>query len=185
MGDEAIFLRYKAAAAALLGALTALWGWFGWLVVVWTALMLADWLVGSAVAARQGRWSSEGLRNGAWHKGGQIVVVGVALVADWLIGTLLENLPGVTLPFAYGVLLGPLVIVWYVIGELGSLAEHAVSMGAPVPGWLPEILELSRSAVDRAGEAAAGREEPAGEDGGGPECAHPEDGDGIGYGRGC
>lgn len=183
MRDESIFLRYKAAAAALLGALTALWGWFGWLAVVWTALMLADWLVGSAVAARQGRWSSEGLRTGAWHKGGQIVVVGVALVTDWLIGTLLENLPGVTLPFAYGVLLGPLVIVWYVIGELGSLAEHAVSMGAPVPGWLPGILELGRSAVDRAG-AAAGRERPAGGGEGGPECEHPEDGDGIGYGRG-
>ena len=185
MGDESIVLRYKAAAAAFLGTLTALWGWFGWLVVVWTALMLADWLVGSAVAAREGRWSSEGLRAGAWHKGGQIVVVGVALVTDWLIGTLLQNLPGVTLPFAYGVLLGPLVMVWYVIGELGSLAEHAVSMGAPVPGWLPEILELGRGAVDRAGEAATktqgtgSREEMAGEPGR-TEAGHSEGGNGIG-----
>lgn len=136
----------------ILGTLTALWGWFGWLVIVWAALMLADWLIGSAVAAKEGKWSSARMRAGAWHKGGQIVIVCVALVADWLIGTLLHNLPGVELPFTYGVLIGPLVIVWYVIGELGSLAEHAVKMGAPVPGWLPGLLEAGKTAVDKVGE---------------------------------
>lgn len=60
------------------------------------------------------------------------------------------------LPFTYGVLLGPLVIVWYVIGELGSLAEHAVAMGAPVPGWLLRLLAASRDAVDGAAEKIAG-----------------------------
>lgn len=92
------------------------------------------------------------MRAGVWHKGGMIVIVCVALIADWLIGTLLGNLPGVELPFTYGVLLGPLVIVWYVIGELGSLAEHAVAMGAPVPGWLPKVLEAGKDAVDHVGE---------------------------------
>lgn len=150
-------LRLKGMAAGILGLLTALWGWFGWLVVVWAALMLADWLIGSAVAARDGRWSSARMRAGAWHKGGMILVVCVALVADWLVGTLLGNLPAVELPFTYGVLLGPLVIVWYVIGELGSLAEHAVDMGAPVPGWLRKVLELSRDAIDKAGEAVTGQ----------------------------
>ena len=123
------------------------------MVAVWAALMFADWVIGSAVAARDGKWSSAKMRAGAWHKGGMILIVCVALVADWLIGTLLENLPGVALPFTYGVLLGPLVMVWYVIGELGSLAEHAVTMGAPVPGWLTGVLEAGREAVDRAGEA--------------------------------
>ena len=37
--------------------------------------------------------------------------------------------------------------------ELGSLAEHAVSMGAKIPGWLPRILAISKEAVDAAGEA--------------------------------
>lgn len=150
-------LRLKGMAAGILGLLTALWGWFGWLVVIWAALMLADWLIGSAVAARDGRWSSARMRAGAWHKGGMILVVCVSLVADWLVGTLLGNLPAVELPFTYSVLLGPLVIVWYVIGELGSLAEHAVDMGAPVPGWLRKVLELSRDAIDKAGEAVTGQ----------------------------
>ncbi len=152
MNQEAVVMRWKLYVSAVLGTLTALWGWFGWLVVVWAGLMLADWLIGSAVAAKDGRWSSEKMRSGAWHKGGMILIVCVALVADWLIGTLLHNLPMVELPFQYGVLLGPLVIVWYVVGELGSLAEHAVAMGAPYPAWLPRILEAGKDAVDKVGE---------------------------------
>lgn len=152
MNQEAVVMRWKLYVSAVLGTLTALWGWFGWLVVVWAGLMLADWLIGSAVAAKDGRWSSEKMRSGAWHKGGMILIVCVALVTDWLIGTLLHNLPMVELPFQYGVLLGPLVIVWYVVGELGSLAEHAVAMGAPYPAWLPRILEAGKDAVDKVGE---------------------------------
>lgn len=140
----------------ILGTLTALWGWFGWLVVVWAALMLADWLIGSAVAAKDGKWSSAKMRAGAWHKGGMILIVCVAMAADWLIGTILHNIPGVELPFTYTVLLGPLVIVWYVIGELGSLAEHGVAMGAPVPQWLVKFLSMSKEAIDSAGEALSG-----------------------------
>lgn len=149
-------LHIKTVITGLIGFLTALWGWFGWLIFAWAGLMLADWLVGSAVASKEGRWSSAKLREGAWHKGGMIIIVCVALAADWLIGTMLANLPGVALPFHYTVLIGPLVIVWYIIGELGSLAEHAVHMGAKVPSWLPKILAAGKSAVDAAGEQIAG-----------------------------
>ena len=145
----------KVTITGVFACLTALWGWFGWLVAAWVLLMMADWLVGSAAAAHAGKWSSAKLREGAWHKGGMVIMVCVALVADWLIGTLIGNLPLVELPFnwEYTVLIGPMVIVWYVIGELGSLAEHAVSMGAPHPKWLPKLLEISQSAVDAAGDA--------------------------------
>lgn len=153
--DNTSIMNMKLAITGALSVLTALWGWFGWLVVLWVGLMLADWLVGSAAAAKAGRWSSARLREGAWHKGGMVIIVCVALVADWLIGSLIGHLPGVTLPFDYSVLLGPMVIVWYIIGELGSLAEHAVNMGAKVPGWLPRILDISKDAVDAAGEAIA------------------------------
>ena len=145
----------KKTVAGTVALLTALWGWFGWLVVLWVCLMLADWLVGSAAAMKAGKWSSARLREGAWHKGGMVIIVCVALAADWLIGSVLGHLPGLVLPFEYTVLIGPMVIVWYIIGELGSLAEHAVSMGARVPGWLPRILDISREAVDAAGDAIA------------------------------
>ena len=143
----------KKTVAGVIAMLTALWGWFGWLTVVWAGLMLADWLVGSAAAMKAGRWSSAKLWEGAWHKGGMVIIVCVALAADWLIASLIAHLPGVTLPFNYSVLIGPMVMVWYILGELGSLAEHAVSMGAKVPGWLTRVLDISREAVDAAGEA--------------------------------
>lgn len=148
-------LHLKAVFAGVAAIFTALWGWFGWVVLVWVVLMLADWLVGSAVAAKEGRWSSARMREGAWHKGGMLLVVCVALTADWLVGSILANLPGITLPFSYSVLIGPLVIVWYIIGELGSLAEHAVAMGANVPSWLLKMLEAGKNAVDTAGDQIA------------------------------
>ena len=145
----------KAAISGALAVASSLLGWFGWMVVVWVSLMLADWLIGSAAAMKAGIWSSAKLREGAWHKGGMVIIVIVALVADWLIGTLITHIPGVILPFEYTVLIGPLVIIWYILGELGSLAEHAVSMGAKVPTWLPRILDISKDAVDAAAEAIA------------------------------
>jgi len=151
--DNNLILNLKITITGALAVLTALWGWFGWLVVIWVLLMLSDWLVGSAAAMKAGKWSSARLREGAWHKGGMVIIVCVALVADFLIGSLLSHIPGVTMPFAYTVLIGPMVIVWYIIGELGSLAEHAVNMGAKVPGWLPKILDISKEAVDAAGDA--------------------------------
>jgi len=141
----------KVGVTAIFAALTAFWGWFGWLVVAWVLLMLADWLVGSLAAVKAGNWKSSKLREGVWHKGGEIIIVIVALVADWLIGLIIAQIPAVHLPFTYTVLLGPLVIVWYIIGELGSLAEHGVTFGAPVPPWLIKFLAVGKSAVDAAG----------------------------------
>ena len=65
---------WKAAATTILGALTALWGWFGWLLLGWVGLMLLDFLTGSAAAAKGGSWSSQAARDGVWHKAGMVVV---------------------------------------------------------------------------------------------------------------
>ena len=66
---------FKAAFAAVCAALTALWGWLGWLVVAWIACMALDYLTGSAAAMQAGNWSSQAARNGLWHKLGGIVAV--------------------------------------------------------------------------------------------------------------
>ena len=129
-------LHIKTVITGVIAALTAFWGWFGWLVIIWVGLMLADWLVGSAVASKEGRWSSAKLREGAWHKGGMIVIVCVALVADWLIGMMTRNLPGIALPFTYTVLIGPLVIVrhWGTGQSGGARRPH----GRAGPGMAAE-----------------------------------------------
>ena len=139
--------------------LTALWGWFGWLVVLFVGCMAVDYLTGSAAAMRRGEWSSASARDGIWHTAGSIVVVLVAGAADLLIGTMLGHLPGVTLPFEYTVLLCPLVVVWYTLTELGSIVENAVALGAPCPKWLEKILAAVKDSVDKAGDVAGGDED--------------------------
>lgn len=147
---------WKAAAIALIGALTGIWGWFGWLVVGWVFCMVVDYITGSLAAAKQGEWSSAQAREGIWHKTGMIVVVIVAAGADLLISVVLANVPAVQLPFTYEGLICPIVLVWYVVTELGSIAENAVAMGAPVPGWLTKLLQVSKDAIDNAGDQIAG-----------------------------
>ena len=121
--------------------------------------MVVDYITGSAVAAKQGQWSSSMAREGIWHKTGMIVVVIVAAGADLLIALVLENIPAVQLPFTYSGLICPIVLVWYGVTELGSITENAVAMGAPVPGWLTKLLQVSKDAIDNAGEQLAGGEE--------------------------
>lgn len=150
---------WKAAAIALIGALTGIWGWFGWLVIGWVFCMVVDYITGSLAAAKQGEWSSAQAREGIWHKTGMIVVVIVAAGADLLISLVLANIPAVQLPFDYGGLICPIVLVWYVVTELGSITENAVAMGAPVPGWLTKLLQVSKDAIDNAGEQLAGGDE--------------------------
>lgn len=150
---------WKAAAIALIGALTGIWGWFGWLVVGWVFCMVVDYITGSAAAAKPGEWSSAKAREGIWHKAGMIVVVIVAAAADLLISMVLSNVPAVQLPFTYEGLICPIVLVWYVVTELGSIAENAVAMGAPVPGWLTKLLQVSKDAIDSAGEQMTGGNE--------------------------
>ena len=150
--------NWKAAVAAVMGLLTGLWGWFGWLVVGWVAAMALDYLTGSLVALKGGEWASKKAREGIWHKCGMIVVVLVAAGADMLLYTVLANLPLVTLPFEYAGLVCPVVLVWYIVTELGSIVENAVAMGAPVPRWLVKLLALGKSAVDAAGDKLGGEE---------------------------
>ena len=150
---------WKAAAIALIGALTGIWGWFGWLVIGWVFCMVVDYITGSLAAAKQGEWSSAQAREGIWHKTGMIVVVIVAAGADLLIALVLANIPAVPLPFTYSGLICPIVLVWYVVTELGSIIENAVAMGAPVPGWLTKLLQVSKDAIDSAGEQIAGGDE--------------------------
>ncbi len=136
------FLYAKAAVAALCGAFTAAFGWLGWLVVAWVVCMALDWLSGSAAAASKGEWSSTAARAGIWHKAGMVVVVCVAALTDLVLGVAMQNLPGLGVQLDGLVL--PVVLVWYIFTELGSIAENGAAMGAPVPDWLVAILAESK-----------------------------------------
>ena len=119
----------------------------------WVLCMLLDYITGSAAAGKAGKWNSERAREGIWHKAGMMVVVIVALVTDLMIGLVMDNLTVLALPVDYPGLLCPVVLVWYMLTELGSITENAMAMGAPVPGWLVGLLAAGVNTVDKAGTA--------------------------------
>ena len=71
---------------------------------------------------------------------------------DLVAGQIIANLPGVDLPFSYTVFLCPLVVVWYILTEAGSIIENAGEMGAPIPAWLTKAIVALRAKVDETGE---------------------------------
>lgn len=140
----------KVAITGVIGLLTTLWGWFGWLVVLWVGCMALDYGTGSAAAIRSGSWSSKAARDGIWHKLGAVVAVIVSGILDLMIGAIVDNIPGITLPWDYSVLLCPLVIVWYILTECGSIIENADKLGADIPPWLAGAMAIMREQVDGA-----------------------------------
>ena len=98
-------------------------------------------------------------RDGIWHKLGSVVAVIVAAILDTVIGHLLGNVPGVELPFTYTVLLCPLVVIWYILTEAGSIIENAGALGAPIPEWLTKMIAALGASVDQAGGQLGGTSE--------------------------
>ena len=138
---------FKGAVCALLAALTALWGWFGWLMAAWMVFMTLDVFTGMAAAAKKGEWASLKAREGLWHKAGCIAAVTVAGLLDLVVMEILGNLVP-NLPLDYTVFLCPLVVVWYILTEAGSIVENAGELGAPIPGWLKKAIAAFRDKVD-------------------------------------
>lgn len=144
----------KAALTAAAGILTGIFGWVIWPVLLWIVLMAADYVTGTLAAKKAGEWSSTIARDGLWHKGGSIAIVFVSEMADMGVSVLCSNVPMLSGIAPDGIcLLLPIVVAWYIITELGSIAENAAKMGAPVPAWLISWLAKARESVD---EAAAG-----------------------------
>lgn len=142
---------FKVSLVALGGAVSAVLGWFGWLVVIFIATMVIDYFTGSAAAGKNGEWSSKRAREGLWHKCGSLIAVIVAGLADIVLGLIVNNIPAIVLPWEYTVLICPVVVVWYIITELGSIIENVGELGAPIPSFLRNMIKALKAAADTAG----------------------------------
>lgn len=143
----------KAAIVAVVSAVGAFLGWKGIMLMVWVTLMALDYISGTFAAMKAGEWCSSKAREGAWHKGGAILVVIVAAIADGIMLVICGNIPVLHINWP-GMIL-PLVLAWYIITELGSILENAIKLGANPPTWLTKILKTSLQAVESVGDAAA------------------------------
>lgn len=147
---------FKAAVTAFFACLSALLGWFGLFILAWIGSMIIDYATGTIAAWKAGTWSSSIACEGIAKKGGAIIVVATAGLLDYVVGLLVNNVPSVTLPFTYSVLLCPIVVAWYILTEIGSIIENAGKLGAPIPGWLCKAIAALKSGVDGAGDKITG-----------------------------
>lgn len=142
----------KATVVAGCTAIGALLGWKGIMALVWVLMMALDYGSGTAAACKGGDWSSAKARAGLWHKGGMILVVVVAAIADGVMVVICGNIPIIGMEWPG--LIFPMVLAWYILTEMGSILENAIKLGANVPGWLIKILKASLKAVDKAGDTS-------------------------------
>ena len=141
------FTILKSTLAAFFAALTAFLGWRTLMVLIWVTLMCLDYLSGSLAARSRGEWKSAAARAGIFHKAGMVLVVLVSMAADFVMVLFAANIPGELL-FSWPVVIFPTVTMWYILTEIGSIIENAISMGARVPQWLPKLLNATVSALD-------------------------------------
>lgn len=142
-------LTTKAAITAFLAAVSTFLGWRMIMLILWVMLMCLDYLSGSLAARSRGEWKSETARNGIFHKAGMVLVVLVSMAADLVMVLFSANIPGEML-MSWPVVIFPTVTMWYILTEIGSIIENAVSMGARVPQWLPKLLNATVAAIDTA-----------------------------------
>lgn len=127
----------KAILTAAVAFMTALWGWLGWMILIFIVSIVLDYVTGSWAAKAHGVWSSKIAREGLWHKLGEIVALLVAALCDIAIDVILQSTAAPVIgDITYGCYITMVVAIWYIFTELGSIAENAEELGAKVPKWL-------------------------------------------------
>lgn len=146
MNENLVML--KATFATFFAAVGAFLGWRVIMLLVWVALMALDYLSGTLAARQNGTWKSSMAREGIGHKAGMVLIVVVCMLADFVLLLAIDNLPSDVLNIHWPMVITPMVTVWYILTEIGSIIENAMEMGAKVPAWLPTLLNATLKTVD-------------------------------------
>lgn len=144
--DKAI--EIKGAITAVFAFGTALFGWVGWIIIVWLAAMVLDYLTGTWAAMYKGEWSSSKARQGLWHKLGSIVGILTAALSDFALAIII---PQLGFSFDYPTIITPIVAIWYIFTELGSIFENIDKLGSKVPGFLRKLVEKVKDKFEKIG----------------------------------
>ncbi len=138
----------KAGITAVIAFLTALWGWTGWAIFIWLAAIIMDYIAGSLAAKKEKNWSSAIAREGLWHKLGEIFAVMVAALCDIALAVIMNG-TGIEFSIDIGPLITPVVLLWYILTELGSIIENCGKLGAPVPTWFKQSVDKAKDKIDK------------------------------------
>ena len=118
-------------------------------LIVLGIVMLADYITGLAEAWVSGTLCSRVGIVGIVKKVAYLFVVGVAIVADWIIQTAAEK-AGLELGSFY--MFGLLVSVWLILNECISILENVAEIGAPLPPFLVKLIGKLKKTTEEKGE---------------------------------
>lgn len=116
-------------------------------LIVLGIVMLADYVTGLAEAWVSGTLCSKIGIIGIVKKVAYLFVVGVAIVADWIIQTATAK-AGLDMGSFY--MFGLLVTVWLILNECISILENVAEIGVPLPPFLVKLIgKLKKTAEDK------------------------------------
>ena len=87
-------------------------------------------------------------RDGLWHKAGEIFAVLTAALCDIALHVVIEG-SGIQFPFDLPLIVTPIVLLWYILTEAGSIIENCGRLGAPVPAWFKKRVDTYKDVLDR------------------------------------
>ena len=145
----------SAALAAALGVLSAYMVQLLVPLLVMVSAMLVDYGTGMVKAWNAGTLCSRTGIKGILKKVGYLVIVLVAMGADYLLRYGLAQV-GVNIGTEF--LLAAIVIVWLIINELISILENVAAIGAPVPKFLVTLIKKLKNVTEERAEQPAGTE---------------------------
>lgn len=150
-------IELKIGVAGVVGAIGALLGATGWLWACWVLFLAVDYVTGTVVACRGGRWSSVEARAGVWGKLSCMLVMLVTVVLDVLMGAIVAYIPA--LPIVYTAWLSPIVLAWYILTEVGSILENLGTLGVKLPPFLVRWVAVLQKKVGQAVAEAEWRDD--------------------------
>lgn len=118
-------------------------------LIVLVIAMLADYGTGMAKAWNAGTLCSRTGIRGILKKVGYLVIVAVAMGADYLLRYGLSQV-GVHITIEF--LIAAIVIVWLIINELISILENVAAIGAPVPEFLLKLIRKLKAVTEKQAE---------------------------------
>ena len=135
----------QAAFAAAISAATCYLGIVAVPIVVLLIAMIIDYVTGMMSAWLNSELSSKKGIKGIVKKISYLALVAVAMIVDWLIFQVLQQ---INVDLHYSVFFAVLVTVWLIINELISVLENLSRMGVPIPNFLKKIIDRLKNTVD-------------------------------------
>lgn len=127
-------------------------------LVIFIILMVIDYISGMLASKTEALnhpndpkygWSSKKSIIGIYKKFGYMITILTAIITDYVIFNLLEE---IGIKYNENTIFGLLIIAWFIINELLSILENAERMGITLPHFIVNVLSNIKNDIDKKDE---------------------------------